>query len=257
MPEQVPLYDSFSAEYDVMVSWPDRLARETPLLKAQLDRVGARTVLDLGCGTGRHAINLAHLGYDVVGVDPSVDMIRRAEANAAGQPGVRFRPAGFGELAQRLGGPFDALICLGNTLPHALGEEGLAKALRDIAGVLRPGGVLVVQQLNYDRILAHGQRFLGLSQGEADGAEYLFFRFYDYAPGVLTFNVVIMRRDAQGDWQHRVEATQLQPILSSQLLAKLAAAGFGTPQLFGSYGAEPYRALASNDLIVVAQRAGS
>jgi glycine/sarcosine N-methyltransferase len=256
MPEQVPLYDSFSAEYDVMVSWPERLARETPFLRTHLAEAGAQSVLDLGCGTGRHAIHLATLGYDVVGVDPSSEMIRRAEANASGRTGVRFRQAGFGELAGRLGGPFDAVVCLGNTLPHALGQEGLASALADIAVVLRPDGVLIVQQLNYDRILACGQRFMGLSQGQADGAEYLFYRFYDYAPGVLTFNVVIMRQDAQGGWQHRVESTQLQPVLSSQLLATLDGAGFTTPRLCGSYAAEPYRPLESNDLIVVARRGG-
>ena len=131
------------------------------------------------------------------------------------------------------------MLCLGNTLPHARGQAGLLAALRDLAAVLRPGGVLVVQQLNYDRILAQGQRFLGLSSGQSGGREYLFFRFYDYAPGQLTFNMVIMRRDAGGEWQQRVESTPLQPILSTQLVESLRLAGFAAPRLWGATAARP------------------
>lgn len=256
MAGQVPLYDSFSAEYDVMVSWPGRLERESPFLAAELSRVGARRVLDVGSGTGWHAIHLAGLGYETVGVDPSIEMVRRAEVNAQGLPNLRFVQAGFGGLAGALDGTFDAVLCLGNTLPHALGQEGLLLALADMASMLRTGGALIVQQLNYDRILSRGQRFLGLSTGEQSGSEYLFFRFYDYAPGVLTFNVVVLRRDDQGRWQHRVESTQLQPILSTQLAASLAETGFAAPLLLGSYEGEAYRPLDSNDLIAVAQRQG-
>lgn len=254
MAEQVPLYDSFSAEYDVMVSWSGRLQRETPFLEVELRRVGARRLLDVGSGTGWHAIHLAGLGYETVGVDPSAEMVRRAEANAAGKPNVRFVQAAFGGLAKAVGERFDAVLCLGNTLPHALGQEGLQSALADMAAVLRPRGILVVQQLNYDRILSRGQRFLGLSTGESGGSEYLFFRFYDYAPGVLTFNIVIIRRDDQNGWQHRVESTRLQPILSTQLAETLTRSGFAGTRLFGSYEGEAFRPLDSNDLIAVAER---
>jgi glycine/sarcosine N-methyltransferase len=254
MAGQVPLYDSFSAEYDVMVSWPGRLQRESPFLESELRQVGARRVLDVGSGTGWHAIHLAGLGYDTVGVDPSAEMVARAEANAQNRPNLSFIQAGFGGLAAALEGTFDAVLCLGNTLPHALGQAGLLRALVDMAAVLRPGGALIVQQLNYDRILSRGQRFLGLSSGEHQGTEYVFFRFYDYAPGVLTFNVVIQHRDDQGRWQHRVESTQLQPILSTQLVASLAETGFAPPRLLGSYEGELFRPLDSNDLLVVTRR---
>ncbi|MHB1133021.1 MAG: class I SAM-dependent methyltransferase [Chloroflexota bacterium] len=253
--EQVPLYDSFGAEYDVMVSWPGRLEREGPFLRQELDRVGARRVLDVGCATGGHAIHLAGQGFQTVGADPSEAMLARARANSTGREGVNFVRAGFGQLASALpGSTFDAALCLGNTLPHALGQAGLLAALRDIAAVLRPGGLLVVQQLNYDRVLSQGQRFLGLSSGRADDVEYLFFRFYDYAPGQLTFNMVIMRRDSSGQWQQRVESTPLQPILSTQLGESLRDAGFTAARLYGSYERESFAALSSNDLLLIAER---
>ena len=81
-------------------------------------------------------------------------MIERAVANAA-SAGVQadFQVAGFGELAGLFSG-YDALLCLGNSLPHVLDLSQLAKALADFAACLRPGGLLLVQQRNFDAVLA-------------------------------------------------------------------------------------------------------
>lgn len=253
MSERVPLYDSFSEEYDVMVNWPERLARETPFLQRVLGDAGRR-VLDVGSATGKHALHLAALGYDVFGADPSGQMVERARALAEGRPSVSFVQAGFGGLRGATQGEFDAAICLGNTLPHVRSQTDLAQTLADFAAVLRPGGVLVLQLLNYDRILARRQRFLGQTQAKGSRGEYLFFRFYDYGVEGLTFNMLIQHRAADGQWQWRVESTLLQPVLSSQLLAALEGAGFESIATFGNYGGDPFDPLESNDLIVVAHR---
>ena len=250
MSEAVPLYDSF-AEYDAMVNWEERLRRESPFLQGLLRRVGARRVLDVGCGTGRHAIHLAEQGFEVVGVDPSQQMIERAVANAGDIAGASFTRAGFGELRATVEGTFDAIICLGNTLPHILSQGDLVGALDDMAAMIRPGGVLVVQQLNYDRILAQRQRFLGLTEGKRGDTEYLFFRFYDFEGEAVTFNLAIMSRRGGGAWEWRVESTRLQPILSTQLCESLMRSGFVRLVSHGSFAGEPYNPLSSNDLVVV------
>src|ERR1700722_19997737 len=83
---------------------PERTAAEVSYLAAVLaDR---RRVLDLGCGTGRHAIGLARLGFEVTGLDVSDYALRRA-AQAAAQAGVALGvrradllgPAGWGVRA--------------------------------------------------------------------------------------------------------------------------------------------------------------
>lgn len=252
MTRGVPLYDAFGADYDAMVSWPDRLARESPFLTKALESVGARRIIDLGSATGHHSLHFARQGYDVVGVDPSEEMVRLARAQA-GDSNVSFLVGGFGGLRASLEGEFDAVLCLGNTLPHVPDQASLQSALADIMAVLRPGGLLIVQQLNYDRIMTTRQRFLGLSQGRRDHAEYLFFRFYDYLPTGLAFNVVIMRREADGTWQHRVESTYLQPILSTQLTSTLAETGFVDVRLYANYDGEAFSPLSANDLILTAK----
>jgi SAM-dependent methyltransferase len=254
--QPVPLYDSFSDEYDVMVNWQERLARETPFLLERLRANGARRVLDVGSATGHHAAHLAALGFKVAGVDPSGAMVERARALATGSQGLEFVQAGFGGLRTALSGEFDAVLCLGNTLPHVGSQDGLLRALEDIVAVLRPGGQLVVQQLNYDRILARRQRFLGQTAGATAEREFLFFRFYDYGDDGLTFNMLIQQRPKGGAWEWRLESTRLYPVLSSHLAEALARSGFGEVGYWGNYAAERFDPLESNDLIVVARKGG-
>ena len=143
------MYVAFSQDYDRFVSWEERLRLELPFLEEALQAVGARRVLDAACGTGRHAVALAQRGYEVVGADLSPEMVARARAHAeaVGVP-VRFVVAGFGALALAIGSGFDALLCLGNSLPHLLTEADLAAALQDFAACLRSGGLLCLQDLN-------------------------------------------------------------------------------------------------------------
>lgn len=253
MAGQVPLYDEFSESYDVMVSWEERLEREEPFFQELIRRVNARRVLDVGCATGGHVLRFAEMGLEAVGVDPSLEMVRIAQDRAAGREGVRFLQAGFGELADKVGGEFDLVTCLGNTLPHALTRSDLDRTLGDMAAVLRPGGLLAIQQLNYDRILAEQRRFLGVSSGIRDDVEYLFFRFYDFDGLQLTFNVATFKKES-GQWSFRVDSTRLRAICWEELREALILAGFGALEAYGSYDREVFDPGSSGDLVVVAER---
>ncbi len=253
MSGQVPLYDQFSESYDVMVSWEERLRREEPFFQQLIQQIGARRVLDVGCATGGHVLRFAEWGLEAVGVDPSQEMVRIARGRAAGNPRARFLQAGFGELADKVGGSFDMVTCLGNTLPHALTRADLEGALRDMAAVLRPGGLLALQLLNYDRILAEQRRFLGASPGSRDGTEYLFFRFYDFDGVQITFNLVTFTK-SDGQWSFKVDSTHLRATRWEELREALVGTGFGAIEGYGSYDREPFDLASSGDLVVVAER---
>lgn len=253
MSDHVPLYDEFSESYDIMVSWEERLAREEPFFQELIRRANARRVLDVGCATGGHVLRFAEMGLEAVGVDPSSKMIKIAQRRAAGKPGVGFLQAGFGELAKKVEGEFDLVVCLGNTLPHALTRSALDRALRDMASVLKKGGLLAIQQLNYDSILAEKRRFLGVSSGNRESVEQLFFRFYDYDGLKITFNVVTFEKNADR-WSFRVDSTRLRAIRCAELEAALVGAGFESLETYGSYSKESFDPGASGDLLVVAVR---
>ncbi len=251
----VALYDPFSADYDRFVNWEERLAHELPFIEQQLAACGARRVLDTACGSGMHAIALAQRGYDVTGADLSVGMIERARANAAAAGcKVRFVVAGFGELLEKVGGEFDALLCLGNSLPHVLTDDALHEALTDFAAVLRPGGLLLIQNRNFDAVMASRARWMSPQAHREGERQWLFIRFYDFNPdGTLTFNVITLRRREAGQWTQQVEATALRPLLHAELLDALAAVGFDDAVCYGDMTGALFDPETSSNLTVTAK----
>ncbi len=195
---RVPLYDALAADYDRFVNWKGRLSHELPFFVRVFDEHRVRCVLDAACGTGHHAIALAQRGYRLVGADLSTVMVEQARQNAsAAGVNVTFAVAGLGELAA-LGETFDAVICLGNSLPHLLTAEAVAGALADFAAVLRPGGLLVIQNRNFDRVWRERERFMPPQSHRDDDREWLFLRFYDFHEETVTFNMVRLRRTETG-----------------------------------------------------------
>ena len=94
-------------------------------------------VLDAGCGTGRIAVRLDELGYDVVGTDLDATMLEQAQAAA---PGLDWRLADLATLD--LGETYDLVLVAGNTIP--LLEPGtLGSTCVSLAAHLAPGGRLV------------------------------------------------------------------------------------------------------------------
>jgi len=255
------MYDAFSLDYDRFVNWPARLSTEMPFIEQQLQAVsdGGKAplhVLDSACGTGMHAIALAQRGYAAAGADLSAPMIERARANAtAAAAPVRFETAGFGELAGVFSRrAFHALLCLGNSLPHLPGEAELAAALEDFAACLRPGGLLLIQNRNFDAVLARRERWMEPQAHREDETEWLFLRFYDFDPdGLITFNVLTLRRAGAGPWAQRLTTTRLRPLRQSDVLAALGTAGFAGVTCYGDMAGAPFDPKTSGNLVVVAR----
>lgn len=250
----VALYDELAPDYDRFVDWAGRLAHELPFFRRLFGADGVRRVLDAACGTGQHAIALAQAGYEVAGADLSAAMIEHARENAsAAGIDVTFAVAGLGELVA-LGQTFDAALCLGNSLPHLLTVEAVTNALADFAAVLRPGGLLIVQNRNLDRVWAERERFMGPQSHREGEREWLFVRFYDFHAETLTFNMVRLARTAEG-WSQQVESTELRPLFRDDLAAGLAVASFSDARFYGNYAGDPFDPAHSGDMIAVARRA--
>jgi SAM-dependent methyltransferase len=256
---QVPLYDALAGDpdrgdYDRFVDWKGRLAHELPFFDRLFRQHRVRRVLDAACGTGHHAIALAQRGYEVAGADLSRTMVERAGENAAvANVSVAFHLAGFGQLAS-LGEAYEAVICLGNSLPHLLSDPALESALRDFAAVLQPGGLLVIQNRNFDRVLAEQERFMPPQSYREGDREWIFLRFYDFHETTITFNMLRLWRTEDG-WDQDANSTELRPIPGDALAAALAAAGFGAVKFLGGYDGSAFDPARSGDLIAVARKA--
>lgn len=249
-------YDKLALFFDVLTDWPARLAYELPFLLQTLPPGGR--LLDAACGTGWHTLALAERGYEAMGADISPAMVQRAQANAAlRQNSTRFVVSSFADLPQATGGAFDGLLCLGNSLVHVLDEDGLRASLQGMAACLRPGGVLVVHNLNYDRRWAEKPRWFQANGGELDGKETLVWRFADYGEKLIGFNIAVFQKQVSGQWTRQVQTTLQRPWQSSDLVGALGRAGFAGIRLYGSLAGEPYRPAQSDDCVIVAGRSGA
>jgi glycine/sarcosine N-methyltransferase len=257
--EPVDFYDALAPMFDVMTDWDARLAAEGPFLTAQLSAVSARRVLDAACGSGGHALALAGWGYDVAGADLSAGMIALAQAKAAaaGRP-LPFVTASLADLPGHFAtGSFDAALCLGNSLPHLLTMAELTTALRGMAAVLKPGGLLVTQALNYDLRWRTRPRWFAAQGGQLAGQEVLVWRFADYdePPGQIAFHIALFRREA-GSWRVQVHTTPQRPLTLADMGTALAAAGFEDVRAYGSMQrpAPVFDPETSGDLVLVAHK---
>lgn len=255
MSATAPFYDALGEDYDRFVNWEQRLAFEMPFMLDLFARHSVRRVLDLASGTGMHAIALARQGYQATAADISTTMVRRAQANVAavGVP-VDVQHFGFGQIAAHVAEPLDAITCLGNSLPHLTTPEDLHAALADMAHALRPGGLVLLQSRNWDRVLARGERFMPPEAHDIDGRHWAFLRFYDFEGETLRFNMVRLYREADGPWRSVVDSTTLRPWPAQELHRALEAAGLEQITAHGSLQGEPFEAQTSADLVLVALR---
>jgi glycine/sarcosine N-methyltransferase len=215
-------------------------------------------VLDAACGSGGHALWLTREGYEVVGADASPVMIALAQQKvaAAGLDGSFV----VGDLANlQPSTSYDAVLCLGNSLPHLLTQGDLVAALRGMARVLRPGGALVLQNLNYDLRWRTQPRWFMAQGGILDGQEVLVWRFadYDLSAGRIAFHIALFRKDAP-NWKVEVHTTPQRPLFQADLSAALAEAGFVEVRAYGRMALpeEPFDVTRSADLVVMAKNGG-
>jgi glycine/sarcosine N-methyltransferase len=243
-------YDALAPDYDRMTGFEARFAREMPFFRSIVKKFGIRTALDAGCGSGFHSFLLAQLGVAVIAADASAEMLRRFRKHARDfRVQIPSVQSTFQELKKSISKQHDALFCLGNSLAHILRSDELVAALRSFAGVLRPGGILVIQLLNYERILERRERI----QSVKDSSGKTFVRFYDFDHKGIKFNIATLER-SRGRVEQRLQSVRLRPWLHDEILSALARTGFIQARTFGGISMERFSPRTSKDLVVLARR---
>jgi SAM-dependent methyltransferase len=134
-------YRDSAAVYDALCAHKDYALASAEIVElVRRLQPSARTLLDVGCGTGRHLEHLQR-SFDVEGVDRSPQMLDLARARC---PGVAFHCCDLVDFD--LGRSFDAVCCLFGAIGFARTTDGLERAVAAIARHMRPGGAAIVER---------------------------------------------------------------------------------------------------------------
>jgi SAM-dependent methyltransferase len=133
--------------YDVLYAEKD-YAGEAAFVHQCIQRNAAgpaRRILELACGTGSHALALEKLGYEIIATDYSQDMLQNAQAKAKSAfSEVQFQRQDMTAL-QVAGPPFDAAICLFDSIGYVATNEALKQVLTGIHGHLKQDGLFIFE----------------------------------------------------------------------------------------------------------------
>lgn len=255
-------FSRFARYYDISFSWDQRLTEEIPFLVKHLKKNKVKTVLDLGCGTGEHAIALAKRDFKVIGVDNNEEMLanaleKREKQEEKVKQNLEFVHLSIRDLASLKGRQFDAALCLGNVMANILDYK---REFLPLKRMLTPKALFIIQVRNFANILTERERFIRLDFSFPETAsewekEYAFLRFYNFrTDGLLDFNVETLASDGRIWHSYGVETTVRKPILKRDLTWILKKLGFTEINFFGNFNSERYNQDKSRRLIAVATR---
>jgi SAM-dependent methyltransferase len=140
------VFGDYSRYYDLLYRDKD-YAGEAAYVHDLIERhrPGSVSILDLGCGTGRHDFCLTRLGHDVTGVDLSHEMLAVAAREKAAFNGPRPAPNFTqGDVRSvRLGRTFGVVVSLFHVMSYQTQNQDLLDALVTIKEHLKPGGLFI------------------------------------------------------------------------------------------------------------------
>lgn len=263
-----------SRYYDQTVDWKKRFGAELPALFKLFEKENVKKILDVGTWTGEYAIEMAKRSdYSILGLDNNPAMIKvsnekRAKLPKSVRDRISFILTDYENLDSLGKGKFDAVLCMGNSLPYI--PVDLSNLCQNLTKIISDKAVVIIQLLNFEKIMSSKKRLLNFTTHEAkhkDGKkERLFIEFFDYKNKLsLLRNTIIFDYDGV-NWIYKgITTTEIKNIKKENLREAFRKAGFknisfseGTDGDQGEYGElsfeKPFDPLKSDWLTVIAVR---
>jgi len=223
-------YEEFSKYYDIVF----------PLGEAQLRFINKRAkdkkkILDLAAGTGNYSIALAKEGYEVTAVDLDSEMVKNIEEKANKEEVKVTAIAMDMKEIDKIGSKFDLIFCIGNSLVHLDNKDEIKKVINKLYNLLNKDGVLIIQIINYDRIIQNNVKGLPTIDREEEGVKFI--RDYEQKNGKILFKTKLIISKEEKVYENCVE---LYPLLARDLRDILISAGFKNVEFFGGFNEVEY-----------------
>jgi SAM-dependent methyltransferase len=248
---QSPWYESFfGRDYLDVYAYQfneQRARKEAAFALGSLDLKAGQKVLDLCCGQGRHAVQLAAAGCAVTGLDLSQHYLDMAQSEAR-KAGVDLETVRADMREIPFEGRFDAVVNMFSSFGYLESEVEDAKVVSAVARALKPGGRLLMDLLNREWVIANYQQKDW--HEDADGTLYLEQRHFDLdsSRNHVTFTVIRPNGERREIGGHHIRLYTLR-----EIRGLLTAAGLDFERAYGGFEGEDY-SIDSRRMIVIARK---
>jgi ubiquinone/menaquinone biosynthesis C-methylase UbiE len=198
-----------------------------------LSNIKSAKLLDVGCGTGNLTLSLSEKCRSIVGIDIDDEMLNLAKQKPKPE-NVSFEYGNMLTLNEKfLANEFEGVICFGNTLVHLDNLAEVESCIQQYNSILKTGGKLLIQIINYDRILNEEISFLPTIENE-------FIKFErDYCYLKVENKIKFKTRLTSKTSSERIDNEHmLYPITEIELYKVFINNGFEVLNRYGSFNKE-------------------
>lgn len=200
------------------------------------------TMLDLGCGAGRHAKHLASKGFDVTGLDLAASSIRNAKKY--GKENLRFARHDMRDPFGK--NRFDYVFNFFTSFGYFQNDEENHQVVRNIYHALKPGGLLILDYLN---VAWCEERLIAEEAKEIDGIVYHISRWTDER---FFYKKIVLENMPAGQAEFVEQVAKFDLDNFARLFERN---GLQVKKVYGDYGLGAYKSGTSPRLIMVAGKA--
>jgi SAM-dependent methyltransferase len=183
---------------------------------------GGDLALDLGAGSGFQSIALADLGFKrVMAIDTSAKLLQELQHHRGNRP-IELVHDDMMHLAQHSApGTADAVVCMGDTLPHLSAREQVTRLFSEVARVLRPEGQFVLSFRDLSAQIGGVDRFIPVRST----ADKIMTCFLEYGPDTVMVHDLIHVRDGDS-WKLLKSCYPKLRLSADEVRRGLEAVGF-------------------------------
>lgn len=195
------------------------------------------SIIDVGCGIGTLSFELDNYYKSVFGLDMDAEMINSALKDSRNNSKhIKFKELSMLELTTSFNkNTIDGIICFGNTLVHLNSLNDVASFIQQAKTILKPNGKLLLQIVNYNRILEKNIQQLPI----IDNNHIQFKRSYNFKKETnkIDFKTELTVKTSSQIIENSIE---LLPILKNELAELLKSEGFKNYSFYGNFKQEPF-----------------
>ncbi|PYG87770.1 methyltransferase family protein [Ruminiclostridium sufflavum DSM 19573] len=208
-----------------------------------------KAVLDIACGTGGYSLELAGQGYAVTAADLDAEMIRQLRLKAEkGRYSIESIQSDMLELEGHISDKFDMVFCIGNSVVHLNSLLEIRSFIFSTRKYLKAGGKLVIQIINFDRILLRDIKGLPSIADEKTGLYFERSYFRNKQENALSFKTVLTV-----DGKSFENEIPLYPLTEDELVQAVRDAGFETIKPYGDFKGSAFDKCNSYMLVICAE----